>query len=62
MVIPLLGDFDFLVTSVDKVALKCVFRIFCVEEGEEFLSRDVESDAASLFVPLRKKYLFESFV
>ena len=61
MVIPLLGDFYFLVASIDKVALESVFRVFCVEKAEEFLSRDVESDATSLFVPLRNRYRFESF-
>ena len=62
MVIPLLGDFDFLVASVDKVALEGVFRIFCMEECEEFLSRYVKSDSTSLFVPLWKRYRFENFV
>lgn len=62
MVIPLLGHFYFLVASVDKVALECVFRIFCMEEGEEFLSRYVKSDSTSLFVTLWKRNLFESFV
>jgi hypothetical protein len=62
MVIPLLGDFYFLVTSVDKVALECVFSIFGMEKGEEFLSRNVKSDSTSLFVALWKRYLFESFV
>ena len=58
MVIPLLGDFNFLVASINEVALESVFGIFRVEEGEEFLSRDVESDATSLFVPLRNRYRF----
>lgn len=53
MIIPLLGDFNLFVASVDKIALECVFRIFGMEQGEEFLSGDVKSDATSLFVPLR---------